>query len=567
MKNIPYGDSNFEKIVRDGSFFVDNTSYIELLEKSASHITFLRPRRFGKSLWISILEHYYGWEWREQFKELFGHLYMGKNPTAGANQYLVLKFDFSQINTKTSQSTLAGFLSNVKVGVGNFLSTYAEFFTPEQRKQILKETEPGEMIKSLFSAWVQNKVPHKIYVVIDEYDHFANELIAFRLRDFREMVSANGFVRKFYETIKAATQSGAVENSFLTGVSPVTLDSLTSGFNISKNRTTHLHFHNMLGFTAEQTADALRNVGASEADLPELMEGIARWYNGYRFHPHATQPLYNPEMVLYFADHYADFQTYPEEMLDPNIASDFSKIRQTFRIADREQVNRVVLDEVLTEGFTSAQLTAQFSFERGFTDNDFKSLLFYLGYLTIKGEFGAEWQMKIPNQVIRNLYWDYFATLTIEMTDLAVRTDDVNAALRELMHRNDPMPLVRLVEKVLASLSNRDDMGLDEKHVKAILASYLSLSNSYLMRSEFETDRKYVDILLLKRPPFEMPHQFAFELKYLKKGDAASEKAKETEAETQLRGYLASPELAVLDNLRAWVIVFVGTEAKVVRQL
>jgi Predicted AAA-ATPase/PD-(D/E)XK nuclease superfamily len=566
MKPIPYGESNFASIVHDGSFFVDKTPFLALLEKNSKHLVFLRPRRFGKSLWISIMQHYYGLEHKANFETLFGHLEIGKNPTALANGYLVLVFDFSGIATETTKSTKAGFLRNVRIGIQVFLQQYQTYFPPSIHKEILKGEEPADLMSNLV-MWCQMtaNVP-KIYILVDEYDHFANELIAFRLSDFKAMVSKNGFVRKFYECIKIGTQRGAIERVFMTGVSPITVDSMSSGFNITTSLTTDVIFHDMLGFMPEQTADALRNAGATADNLPDLMADMEKWYNGYLFSPYATERLFNSDMVLYFAKHYAMHSKYPDDMLDSNIAPDYGKIRQTFRIADRETVNKVILQDVLLSGTTRGKLTTQYSLDVEFTGENFKSLLFYMGYLTIEGTFGALWIMKIPNQVIRTLYWEYFATLTREQTGLVVKTDDLVNALGDLAMFNDPHPLIDLVVKTLKALSNRDNQNFDEKHLKAIMASYLSLSSSYLMRSEFESERKYIDVLLLKRPPFDMPHQFAFELKYLKKdATQATIDAKVQEAEAQINIYKASAELDALENLRAWIVVIAGTEAKVVR--
>jgi hypothetical protein len=568
MKPIPYGDSNFAKIIKNGSFFVDKTPFLALLEKASSNLIFLRPRRFGKSLWISVMQHYYGLEHKANFETLFGQLEIGKNPTAEANSYLVLKFDFSSIATETSKSTKAGFLRNVKSGIQIFLQQYQAYFPPQIHKEILKGEEPADLMSNLIMWWQMTADVPKIYVLIDEYDHFANELIAFRLSDFKSMVSKNGFVRKFYEAIKIGTQSGAIMRIFITGVSPITLDSLSSGFNITSSLTTDVKYHNMLGFTAEQVADTLQNVGATDVNLPELMADMEKWYNGYLFSPYTTSRLFNSDMVLYFAQHYASHGKYPDDMLDSNIAPDYGKIRQTFRIADRETVNKIVLQDVLLEGKTMTKLTSTFSLDIGFSSDNFKSLLFYMGYLTIESSYGAEWLLKIPNQVIRDLYWEYFANLTSEQTDLQVRTDDLIDALRDLTFRNDPHSLVGLVVKTLKALSNRDNQNFDEKHLKAIMASYLSRSSSYLMRSEFESERKYIDVLLLKRPPFDMPHQFAFELKYLKNDATQTDiDAKDKEAEAQINIYKASAELEALENLRSWIVVIAGTEAKVVREL
>jgi hypothetical protein len=568
MKPIPYGDSNFEKIIRDGSFFVDKTPFLALLEKAGSNLVFLRPRRFGKSLWISIMQYYYGVEHKANFETLFGHLEIGKKPTALANTYLVLKFDFSGIATDTSKSTKSGFLRNVRTGIQVFLQKYQSYFPPNIHKEILKGDEPSDLMNNLV-MWCQMtaNVP-KIYILVDEYDHFANELIAFRLSDFKAMVSKNGFVRKFYECIKIGTQSGAIARIFITGVSPITVDSLTSGFNITAALTTDDRFHDMLGFTSEQTSDTLRNAGATENQLPDLMADMEKWYNGYLFSPYAKERLFNSDIVLYFAKHFAVRSRYPDDMLDSNIAPDYGKIRQTFRIADREAVNKTILQQVLLDGTTLTKLTTQYSLDVEFTGENFKSLLFYMGYLTIEGTFGADWKLKIPNQVIRKLYWEYFASLTREQTGLVVKTDDLVDALSNLAMYNNPQPLVDLVVETLKALSNRDNQNFDEKHLKAIMASYLSLSSSYMMRSEFESERKYIDVLLLKRPPFEMPHQFAFELKYLKQDATQAEiDVKDMEAENQINIYKASAELEALENLRAWIVVIAGTDAKVVRQV
>jgi Predicted AAA-ATPase/PD-(D/E)XK nuclease superfamily len=567
MKKIPYGESYFPSIIRDDSFFVDKTNFITLLEKVSKLPVFLRPRRFGKSLWCSILQHYYGLEHANIFQEIFGNLYIGQNPTPLANKYLVLFWDFSGIDTSSKEQTYSDFLSNVRGGVGVFLSTYSQFFSEEDKKTILQQQDPGELIKSLFFCWKKNQPPFPIYIIIDEYDHFANTLLAFRVNIFREIVEGDGFVRKFYETIKTATQSGIVDRTFITGVSPITLDSLTSGFNITTALTTNLEMHDMLGFTKDQTIYALQNAGATEDEIPEIMADLKHWYNGYRFNVKAKEALYNSDMVLYFMQTYCVSKSYPEPMLDINIASDFGKIRQNFKIGGREQENREVLKEILETGYTTAQLTPIFSLQKGFSPNDLKSLLFYLGHLTIDTSVGATLLLKVPNQVIRDLYWNYFADLVFEDTNLVVNTGYIESAITALTLRNDPYPLIAQVENTLACLSVRDDPKFDEKHLKAIFVSFLSLSKSYLLRSEFETQRTFVDVMLLRRKPFIMPHQFAFELKYRPKAGAKAIKTVSDATTEQLQGYLQTEELTEVENLRAWVIVFVGAKAKFVKQL
>ncbi|MEZ4713768.1 MAG: AAA family ATPase [Caldilineaceae bacterium] len=266
-------------------------------------------------------------------------------------------------------------------------------------------------------------MPHKIYLLIDEYDHFANELVAFRLDDFKTSVGRNGFVRKFYESIKTATAEGIVDRLFITGVSPLTLDSLTSGFNIGTHLTLDLEFHNLMGFTEEEVIAILQGSGLAADRIPTALDDLRQWYNGYLFHPKAQGRLYNPDMVLYFASKVGRTGEYPEELLDTNIASDYGKVRQLFKVEGQEVQNFAVLQELITEGQISARLTRQFSFEKTFTYDDFVSLLFYLGIITVKTGELSRLSFEAPNFVIRQLYFDYFQQLILQESDL--RTNDL----------------------------------------------------------------------------------------------------------------------------------------------
>ena len=239
MLKIAYGESSFSKVIEGKYFYQDRTRYIQKLEKANSNFIFyLRPRRFGKSLFVSMLHYYYALEHKPSFEKLFGHLSIGKKPTALANQYMVLSFEFSRIPTNTEQNTFKGFLRNVREGVDIFLNQYDHFFPKDIHKEILNQAQPCDVLQGLFSHFIKirkiQELPY-IYILIDEYDHFANELLSFNFAFFSKSISENGFVRKFYETIKTATRDNVVDRVFVTGVSPVSLDSMTSGFNISRN--------------------------------------------------------------------------------------------------------------------------------------------------------------------------------------------------------------------------------------------------------------------------------------------------------------------------------------------
>ena len=569
MLKLPYGVSSFAKVAKEDYYFVDRTSYIKQLEELPEpYLFFLRPRRFGKSLFISMMQCYYGVEYAESFAEIFGRFAIAQTPTPMANRYLVLKFDFSRINTQTKENTFAGFLENVKQGVNQFLNNYQEYYSEADVQHILASDEPSIVVSRLFERTkihqTNHQLQYKIYVLIDEYDHFANELVAFRIDDFKNSVSRNGYVRKFYESIKTATGEGIIDRIFITGVSPLTLDSLTSGFNIGKHLTLDIQFHNMMGFTEAEVATILRGVGMDEAMLPNTLSEIRQWYNGYLFSERAHTRLYNPDMVLYFASEFGRIGLYPTELLDTNIASDYGKLRELFRVEGQEVQNLAVLNEIITSTQISAQLTRQFSFEKEFTRDDLVSLLFYLGIVTIKGAQLSRLIFEPPNFVITQLYFTYFQQIILHQASL--RADDLRIYDRvvELAQENNITPLIEAVEAILVQLSNRDAVGFDEKYVKAVFASLLYPTKIYTIHSEYETNRRYVDLLLTRRPPIDPNYQFAFELKYLKLADAEQLQSVKAAALVQMQEYLQHDKLRSLSDLRAWVVVFVGPKAEVV---
>lgn len=569
MLKLPYGISNFSQLAQEEYYLVDRTPFIAKLEQLPErYLFFLRPRRFGKSLFISMLQCYYGLEYADMFETLFGRFAIGRAPTPMANRYFVLKLDFSRINTQTSASTFAGFTRNVKQGISYFLTAYPDYFDAADQEYVMAADEASDVLNRLFErikvAHSQARFVYKLYLLIDEYDHFANELVAFRIEEFKSSVSRNGYVRKFYESIKTATGDGIVDRIFITGVSPLTLDSLTSGFNIGTHLTLDIDFHSMMGFTEQEVAAILVGVGVAENALASVLGDIRQWYNGYLFHSKATARLYNPDMVLYFASRYARHQAYPDELLDINIASDYGKLQELFRVDGQEVQNLAVLHELITQHQVAAQITRQFSFEKEFTRDDLISLLFYLGIVTIKAAQLSRLIFEPPNFVITQLYFTYFQQIILRQASL--RADDllIYDRVLALAQENNITPLIEAVEAILLQLSNRDAIGFDEKYVKAVFAALLYPTKIYTIHSEYETNRRYVDLLLTRRPPIEPNYQFALELKYLKLAEADQVEDKKAEALRQMQAYLQHDELRTLSDLRAWVIVFVGPKAQVV---
>jgi Predicted AAA-ATPase/PD-(D/E)XK nuclease superfamily len=559
MLKIPYGKSDFKTIIEEEYFYQDRTHYIQTLENwDSTYLLYLRPRRFGKSLFISTLHYYYGMEFQAAFPMLFGKTFMGQHPTKKANAYLVLRFDFSGINTETEQDTYDGFLSNVLKGCENFIIEYKQYFSIDSKKEILTQKKPNEMIKSLLHRVHPQRLEQKVYILIDEYDHFANQLIAFNYAYFLDIVTQNGYVRTFYEVLKMYTGTGLVERIFITGVSPVTMDSLTSGFNISTNISLSKTFHQMVGFEQSEVESILVGLEIPQTQLPQTLKDLRLWYNGYLFCADLEKRLYNPSMVFYFAAKYAESNAYPRTMLDPNIATDYSKIQNLFNIQGNAEQYLGVLRDLLEKGAVSGLLTDQYSFKRGFTRDDLVSLLFYMGFLTIQKEHLNRYTFTFPNYVIKKLYADYFFNSILQKEQLPFSNTPVNEAIEEMAQTGNPKPFFEQVKLVLKYFSTRDAAHFNENTLKSIIISLLHQQGFYYIHSEYETNWAYMDVYLEairgQKPNFEV----AMELKYVQKGGKKAVDTLLKAAKVQLQGYLDTPKFNTRTNLKSFVVVVAG---------
>jgi hypothetical protein len=569
MIQIGYGKADFRELITRGFYYVDRTRFLEVLESmGAEYLIFLRPRRFGKSLWISLLQYYYGLQYKNEFEQLFGNTYIGKKPTNSKNNYYILRFNFSGLSTETDELLTEAFVKSVRKGVRRFFQDYPDFHHLERQQEILNERQAAIMVGNLLSTDSNNQ--KKVYLLIDEYDHFANELIAFRMDSFRNIVSKNGWVRKFYETLKIAANEGVIEKMFITGVSPIMLDSMTSGFNIASNRTLTPSLHNMMGFTEDEVRDLLRGIEISETQLPELLEVLKSWYNGYRFSKRGKDLIYNADMVLYFVEEYKQYQEAPEKMLSTNIASDYNKIKQLFSIGGHEQEKWDFVDKLLKGEKIEVEITDIFSFERNFTTTDFLSLLFYMGFLTIDSvSFDTSVYLKMPNRVIANLYQDYFIQIMNEIGGLDTDISTLRNALNALVRDNNPYRILAILCETLKALTHRDFQKMDEKHIQTMFFCYVNLLQVYDTKSEYQTEKQYYDIVMLRNGLANelVINEFLFEFKYLKKGTPKQVERSEAEAKAQIEGYLQHKQIQRHPNLHAWQIVIVGDELEVCKEI
>ena len=332
---------------------------------------------------------------------------------------------------------------------------------------------------------------------MDEYDHFANELLGFYTNQFKELVSKNGKVRKWYEILKKGTES-VVDRIFITGVVPITLDSLTSGFNISSDKTQNTNFNEMMGFTKTELIHMLNELEIAKEEQEKILPIMKENYDGYKFAVRAEEKLYNSNMCLYFLNAFLEQREIPTQLIDVNISSDYSKLGKMLDLCKGEEREKIIEQTVSGEGIIS-EIRQKFNPAMEFTETDLISMLFYLGYLTIAGEEFEMPELKIPNRVMKEIYSEYFMNILNKNADLQIAESEYTEILKEIALEGKIDKLVSLAQKYLENLSNRDYMKFDEKYVKLIFFCIAMNLKIFRLKSEMEVQRKYPDILLIPR--------------------------------------------------------------------
>ncbi|ACA44801.1 hypothetical protein FDC22_03150 [Clostridium botulinum] len=555
MKRIPYGISNFEVLREKNYLYVDKTSYIELLDRYAPYNFFIRPRRFGKSLFISMLENYYDINKKDKFEKLFGDLYIGKNPTEERNSFLVWKISFAGVDAGHGEEELRNsFNSKVLLSAIKFINKYSNLLDVDT---IPKGMESAEVIVQYISL-LASKINIPVFVLIDEYDNFANELITGgKQSTYSGILHGEGFVKVFYKAIKDSTADN-FNRIFMTGVSPIMLDDLTSGFNITRNYTLDKNLNAMMGFTQDEIYSIMDQVGITDKPIREkIYTDMKQYYNGYKFNED-SKSVFNPDMSMYFLDNYLAYNEYPKEMIDNNVKTDYGKVNQlAYNFNDRE-----ALEEIMTTGETSTMLVDRFNIHTMYSvKENFKSLLFYLGMLTIKEQGLLGTVLKIPNYVIKTIYWEqYFQRIN---EDYSIQIQKVRIAVNEMRTNGNIHPLMELVGTILEDLSNRDLIKMDEKNIKMMLLTLLGVDSTYFIKSEDENNNGYVDIMLKRKIQFKdiTKFQWIIELKYIKESDKNTFEKVKKEGLKQLQGYAESKmvqeELGV-EDLKKVLILVVG---------
>ena len=568
-KRIPYGMQNFEDVIKEDCYYVDKTPFIEQIEESNKYFFFIRPRRFGKTLTLSMLENYYDINKKDKFDEIFDKLYIGQNPTPEHNTYLIIHLNFAEV---------AAGLDDYKDGLDNHCRLVFNFFCdiyahilPAGTKEGLQQ-EPDAVSKLRFLCQKCQEVGKKIYLFIDEYDNFTNMILAHEehLVRYRNQTHGEGYLRQFFNTIKGAA-GNTLGRVFVTGVSPVTMDDLTSGFNIGTNYSLSPKFNEMTGFTEEEVREMLdyyRSVLPFNHTTDELIKVMKPWYDNYCFavKSYGKTTMYNSVMVLNFISNYIDNEyDIPDSMVETNIRIDYDKLRMLIRHDKEFAHDASIIQQLVTQGFVIGTLNENFPAERINDPDNFLSLLFYFGMVTIDGTYKGETKFIIPNEVVRDQMYTYLLD-TYKENDLVYDRYSKGKLESKLAYDGQFKPYFEYIADCLKKYSSQRDKQKGEAFVHGFTLAMTSQNKFYRPISELDNDGGYADIFLSPLCDIykDMVDSYIIELKY-SKSQTTDEQVKKLfeEASAQISRYADSDmvrEAVKTTKLHKLVVIYRGAE-------
>ena len=524
----PYGISDFRSIIRENYFYCDRTDSIPLLENSKSQL-FIRPRRFGKSLLLSMLENYYDVAKKDEFEELFGGLKIGGNPTESRNSYFILRLDFSCVDpTGSAEDVKRALFDHINAGIEGFYNFY-RYKGYELPKIKINYNNALYSMNSLVSA--VRMTPYPVYLLIDEYDNFANTVmmgVQSTGKRYEALVHDEGPLRTFFKSVKASTSGSMFDRVFITGVSPVVMSDITSGYNIAKNIYFEPEFNDLCGFKQNEIEDVLKKIvdkcGFEKEKIQEAVNLMQTYYNGYTFSHATDEHIYNPTLCLYFFEQFEKTCGYPRKMLDSNLAVDESKLEYIAQIPrGRDLLMNLVQKD---KDVVMSDIEDRFGIKDMLTDkskdNTFLvSFLYYFGVLTIAGDTeDLQIILKVPNLVMQSLYVERVQKMLLPEPD---DRDDGKLAAEKVYQKGDMAPLCRFMEeRYFKVFHNRDYRWANELTVKTAFLTLLYNDIIYIMDSEKEVDRRYADLTMIIRPDKRYGKVFdvLIEFKFVKLKDA-----------------------------------------------
>ncbi len=554
IKEIPYGVSDFDIVRRDNLYYVDKTMYLPKLESEARYLFFIRPRRFGKSVFISMLRAYYDIRKKDKFQEVFGDLWIGQHPTSLQGKFLVMYLDFSQVGGSIEQLE-DKFDRYCKIKLDSFIDVYSQYYSADFVKQV--HEAPDATDKLILINDESKKLNLSTYLIIDEYDNFTNTVLNEKGEDvYWAMTHAEGFYRDIFKKFK-----GTFDRIFITGVSPVTLDDVTSGFNIGWHISTKEEFNQMLGFSTEDVRDLFtyykeHNLIRQDADIEAIIKEMKPWYDNYCFAEGALETqsrVFNCDMVLYYLRNYMSRGEGPKEMIDPNTKTDYNKMRKLIQLDKLDGDRKGIIRTIAETGQIVCRLVETFP-ARMITDPEiFPSLLFYYGMLTIKGTFGSQLILGIPNNNVRKQYYGYL--LEEYQAVKYVNLSDLEYKFTLMAFEGQWRTALDSMVAAYANVSSVRDGIEAERNLQGFFMAYLNLNAYYYTAPELELNHGYCDFFLLPDlTHYPTKHSYILELKLIPKREKGM--SDETyqgviskqwdDAEEQIKRYAAAPRVEAL---------------------
>jgi len=525
MKKIPYGLTDFVRIRTEDWYFVDKTKYIEVLENYPdNYVMFLRPRRFGKTLFLAILDAYYNVQFKDDFDLLFKDTYIHSHKTKEANSYHILRFDFSVVDTMDVEDS---FLYEIKLNCNSFIEVYD--------LNIEKSNNPLKTLRAILDYFKKDQTKN-LYIQIDEYDHFANRLLLQERSEYLKLVTQKEAVFKQFFTILKAGTSGnnaPIKRMFITGVTPMTMYDVTSGFNMGSNISLESSFNEMLGFNEDEVKKMMSyfNVPLKYFDLTK------EWYDNYQFSEDNNSKIFNTDMISYFVKEYHKHNKPPRELIDINVRSDYSKLRDVIYTNKKLNGNFESLKNLIAgESIELSTIKTDFSGANFKDEDNFKSLLFYLGLVTIK-EITLKTVLKIPNETIKRIDIDFLKD-SLELEKIfELNVSKLSALLADFAQYGNLEVFKYLSHEIKRNTGLRDYIQ-NEQTIKAMFLAYLSLTPYFVVKSELELNKGFADITLKPLNPY-VEYFGLLEFKFYRKKDEKPNTVKSlvSEAKEQLDKY------------------------------
>ena len=574
-KRIPYGMMNFIDVREDDCYYVDKTHYIPLIENANKYFFYIRPRRFGKSLTISMLHHYYNILEADKFEKWYGDLYIGKHPTPERNSYLIIYLNFAVVNAELN-SYRQSLDAHCNTEFNFFCDVYAQYLPEGIKEEMNKKKGAIEQLDYLYKECI--KTNQQIYLFIDEYDHFTNKILSEPacLEDYKSETYGTSYLRSFFDTVKAGTDS-TIKRCFVTGVSPVTMDDLTSGFNIGTNYSLSPEFNEMTGFNEEEVR-AMLDYYATTCEFhhstDELIEAMKPWYDNYCFaeQSYGSTTMYNSNMVLYFVKNYIDNGKAPREMIEDNIRIDYEKLRMLIRKDKEFAHDASVIQTLVSQGYITGELKKGFPAVNITNPDNFISLLYYFGMLTISGIDKGKTKLTIPNLVVQEQLYTYLLN-TYNDADLNFSSYEKSELSSQLAYDGNWQAYFGYIADCLKRYASQRDKQKGEFFVHGFTLAMTAQNRFYRPISEQDTQAGYVDIFLCPMLDIysDMKHSYIVELKYAKYRDSENRVEElRQEAIAQANRYADTDTVKQAigsTQLHKIVVVYKGMEMRVCEEL